>query len=48
VDCTYLGSRGASGGILLMCDRRVAEKIEDCVGNFSVLCSFRDLSLLKK
>jgi exonuclease III len=32
VDWTYLGARGASGGILVMWDRRVVEKIEDCVG----------------
>jgi hypothetical protein len=31
VDWLYLGSRGALGGILLMWDRRVVEKIE-CVG----------------
>lgn len=27
----YLGSRGASGGILLLWDKRVVEKVEDCV-----------------
>ena len=27
------GSRGASGRILLMWDRRVAEKVEECVGD---------------
>jgi hypothetical protein len=26
-----------------MCDRRVVEKIEDCVGNFSIACSFRNV-----
>jgi hypothetical protein len=29
VDWSYLGSRGASRGILLMCDRRVVE-VEEC------------------
>jgi hypothetical protein len=29
VDWIYLGARGASGGILLMWDRRVVEKIEE-------------------
>jgi hypothetical protein len=37
VDWCYLGSRGASGGILLMWDRRVVEKIEDCVGRFYIV-----------
>jgi hypothetical protein len=31
------------GGILLMWDSRVGEKIEDCVGIFSVACSFRSV-----
>jgi len=38
------GSRGASGRILLMWDRRVVEKIEDCVGSYSVACFFRSVS----
>jgi hypothetical protein len=41
VDQKYLGSRGASSGILLMWDRWVVMKIEDCMGKFSVVCSFR-------
>lgn len=44
MDWSYLGSRGAYGGILLMWDKRVVEKIEDCVGNFMVACSFRSVS----
>jgi hypothetical protein len=43
VDWSYLGSRGASKGILLMWDRRVVEKMEACVGNFSVACFFRNV-----
>ena len=32
VDWVFLGSNGASGGILLMWDSRVVEKMEDAVG----------------
>jgi hypothetical protein len=39
-DWCFLGSRGASGGILLMWDRRVVEKLEDCVGRFIIACFF--------
>ena len=41
VDWMFLGSVGASGGILLMWDRRVVEKIDEAVGDFSVSCRFR-------
>jgi hypothetical protein len=44
VDWIYLGARGASGGILLMWDRRVVEKIEDCVGRYVVACLFRSVT----
>jgi hypothetical protein len=44
VDWCFLGSRGALGGILLMWDRRVVKKLEDCVGRFSIACSFRSIS----
>jgi hypothetical protein len=27
-----MGASGASGGILIMWDRRVVEKVDDCVG----------------
>jgi exonuclease III len=43
VDWLYCGSDGASGGILVMWDTRVAEKIEDAVGNFLVSCKFRSI-----
>jgi hypothetical protein len=43
VEYYFLGSRRAFGGILLMCDRRVVERIEACVGAFSVACSFRSV-----
>jgi hypothetical protein len=41
VDWLYLGSRGALGGILLMWDRQVVEKIEKYVGRFVVACPLR-------
>jgi hypothetical protein len=39
----HVDSCGASGGILLMWDRRVVSKIEDCLGNYVVACSFRNV-----
>jgi hypothetical protein len=36
-------SIGASGGILLMWDRRVVTKIEVCLGNYVAACSFRNV-----
>jgi exonuclease III len=42
VDWCYLGAQGASGGILIMWDRRVVEKVE-WVGCFTVACSFRSI-----
>jgi exonuclease III len=41
LDWVYLGSEGASGGILLMWDRRVVEKIDEAIGLFSVSCKFK-------
>uniref|UniRef100_A0A2N9FU80 Reverse transcriptase domain-containing protein n=1 Tax=Fagus sylvatica TaxID=28930 RepID=A0A2N9FU80_FAGSY len=43
VDWLFLGSSGASGGILLMWDSRVVEKIEGAVGYFSVSCKFKNV-----
>ena len=41
VDWCSLGAQGASGGILLMWDKRVMEKVEDWVGCFTVAgCMF--------
>jgi len=42
VDWCYMGANGASGGVLLMWDRRVVEKVEDCVGRYTVACSLRN------
>ena len=43
VDWLYLGSVGASGGILLMWDRQVVENVEEAVGHFSVSCKFKNV-----
>jgi len=40
VDWCYLASRGASGGILIMWDRRIVEKMDVYVGEFVVAYSF--------
>ena len=37
LDWLYLGSVGVSGGILLMWDNRVVDKVEEAVGRFSAL-----------
>ena len=34
---------GASGGIILLWDNRVVEKVEEAVGSFSVSCKFREV-----
>ena len=44
IDWLYLGSEGASGGILLMWDIRVVEKIVEAVGHFSISCRFKNVS----
>lgn len=33
----------ASGGVLLIWDRRVIAKLEDFIGTYTVACSFRSL-----
>jgi hypothetical protein len=38
VDWLYWGLRWVSGGILVMWDRRVMKKNEECVGKFVVAC----------
>jgi hypothetical protein len=38
-----VASSGASGGILLMWDRRVVSKIDECMGRYVVACSFRNV-----
>ena len=44
VDWSYLGSCGASGGVLLMWDTRVVNKVEEAMGRFSVSCKFTSVS----
>ena len=44
MDWMFLGSNGASGGILLMWDKRLVEKIEDAIGIYSVSCKFRNVA----
>lgn len=39
----YLPSSGASGGILLIWDKRVVEKIEVCVKEYVVAYSFKNI-----
>ena len=44
VDWSYLGSCGAFGGVLVMWDTRVVNKMEEAVGRFSVSCKFTSVS----
>lgn len=39
----HVASQGASGGILLMWDRKVVTKIDVCLGRFVAACSFRNV-----
>ena len=41
VDWISLGSNGAAGGILLMWDIRVVEKVDKAAGYYSLSCKFR-------
>ncbi len=43
MDRVYLGSVGASGGIILMWDRRIVEKLDAAVGHFSISCKFQNV-----
>ena len=43
VDWLYLCSMGASGGVLLMWDNRVVDKVEEAVGHFFVSCKFKNV-----
>jgi hypothetical protein len=42
-DWCFVASKGASGGILLMWDRRMVTKIEVCVGDYVVAFSFKNV-----
>ena len=39
----YLGSEGAFGGIFLIWDRGVVEKVEEAVGHYLVSCMFKNV-----
>ena len=43
VDWTFLGSNGAAGGIVMMWDRRVIEKLDEATGYYSFSCKFRNV-----
>jgi exonuclease III len=43
VDWCCLDSNGASGGILIMWDNRVVEKVDVCLGVFTLTISFRNV-----
>ena len=44
VDWSYLGSCGASGGVLLIWDTQVVNKLEEAMGRFLVSCKFTSMS----
>jgi endonuclease/exonuclease/phosphatase family metal-dependent hydrolase len=43
VEWSYVASKGAAGGILLMWDRRVVSKVDAYQGNYVAACSFRNV-----
>ena len=43
VDWSYLGSCGASRGVLLMWDMQVVDKVEEAEGSVSVFCKFKSV-----
>jgi hypothetical protein len=43
VDWCCLASKRASGGILIMWDRTMVENIDECVGEFTLVVSFRNV-----
>ena len=43
LDWCCMDSRGASGGILIMWDRRAVSRIDSCMGRFVVACMFRNV-----
>ena len=45
VDWISLDSIEASGGIFLMWDKRIIERLEEAVGYYSISCKFREVSL---
>lgn len=43
MDRVYLASIGAAGGVVVMWDRRVVEKMEDFIEMHLVACSFKSV-----
>jgi exonuclease III len=43
VDWVCLDSSGTSGGILIMWDKKVVEKVDECVGVYTLVVSFRSI-----
>jgi exonuclease III len=43
VDWCCLDSSGASGGILIMRDKRVVEKVDECLGAYTLAVSLRNV-----
>jgi hypothetical protein len=43
VDWCYMGASGASGGILIMWDRRVVEKVDECMRWYILAISLRNV-----
>jgi hypothetical protein len=39
----YMGASGASGGILIMWDMRVVEKVDECMGMYTLAVSLRNV-----
>ncbi|KAG6663824.1 hypothetical protein CIPAW_02G049700 [Carya illinoinensis] len=44
VDWAYLASNRASGGIVVLWDRRLVERVEEFIGNYTVACSFKSVA----
>jgi exonuclease III len=42
VDWCYMGASGASVGILIMWDRRTVEKVDECVGRYTLAVSLHN------
>jgi exonuclease III len=43
VEWCFVAAEGASGGILLMWDRRVVSKIDVCLGSYVAACCFKNV-----
>jgi exonuclease III len=41
--CSHVDSRWASGGIFTMWDNRVVEKVEECVGVYTMFVTFKNV-----